>query len=477
MQWLAQAARLDPARADVQKLLALATTDLGALADAAAAWDRYIGLRPDDDAARRQRLPRPAGLRDLDGPWVDDRRVALHHVDTKPAVAFHRVVRLDLANNSRHPLHQLGEIEARVGVGDAVARRVLHLLQQVRRADQRLARHAAGVQAIAAHAPRLDQRDLRLHRGGDVARDQARRAGTDDNHVAIEALRLRVSPLRINLAPLDAVDDSLRYQRKNTEQHERCDERRRQDALQRVDSCELRPGVDVDQRAGQHAHLAHEVEHPGVHARQPHHEVDDEEREQRHQAQGEEVERAFAGDALVDLGQPRAEVRLHAVAQHVARREERERRANAGCERDDQRAREQAEDCAGSQRHDRRAGQRQRRHRDIDREERPDHLHGLVGIQRSEIGLTLLDVVEMEIAAEIESEIRRDERDERDQQEQFLARHHHAENARQPAHKRVAIVRPHSAAKTVANSANCAGHRHISAKHASVSVPSVRPPR
>src|ERR1019366_2244534 len=37
---LAQAARLAPQRSDIQKLLALATGDLGALADSAAAWDR-----------------------------------------------------------------------------------------------------------------------------------------------------------------------------------------------------------------------------------------------------------------------------------------------------------------------------------------------------------------------------------------------------------------------------------------------------
>ena len=52
---LAKAARLAPERADVQKLLALATSDLGALEDSAAAWDRYRKLVPGDDAARRER--------------------------------------------------------------------------------------------------------------------------------------------------------------------------------------------------------------------------------------------------------------------------------------------------------------------------------------------------------------------------------------------------------------------------------------
>src|SRR5262249_97656 len=41
-QLLAKASRLDPKRADVQELLAVAATELGALDDAAAAWDRYL---------------------------------------------------------------------------------------------------------------------------------------------------------------------------------------------------------------------------------------------------------------------------------------------------------------------------------------------------------------------------------------------------------------------------------------------------
>ena len=52
---LAQAAKLDPHRADVQKLLAISATELGALDDAAAAWDRYLTLEPNDETARRER--------------------------------------------------------------------------------------------------------------------------------------------------------------------------------------------------------------------------------------------------------------------------------------------------------------------------------------------------------------------------------------------------------------------------------------
>ena len=55
----------------------------------------------------------------------------------------------------------------------------------------------------------------------------------------------------------------------------------------------------------------------------------DEEREHRHQTQREEVERALARDAVVDRLQLVAEAGLHPVAQHEARGEEGERRADA----------------------------------------------------------------------------------------------------------------------------------------------------
>ncbi len=42
-------------RADAQKLIALATSDLGALDDSLAAWDRYVKLAPSDEEARRER--------------------------------------------------------------------------------------------------------------------------------------------------------------------------------------------------------------------------------------------------------------------------------------------------------------------------------------------------------------------------------------------------------------------------------------
>ena len=42
VQLLSQAAKIDPSRADVQRMLAVAAADVGALEDASAAWNRYL---------------------------------------------------------------------------------------------------------------------------------------------------------------------------------------------------------------------------------------------------------------------------------------------------------------------------------------------------------------------------------------------------------------------------------------------------
>ena len=118
-----------------------------------------------------------------------------------------------------------------------------------------------------------------------------------------------------------------------------------------------------------------------------------------------------------------AEAPLHAVAQHVARRQERERRADARCERDDHGARDETEDRTGGQRHDRGARQRQRGHRDVHDEEHRRHRQRPVVVQRGEIALLRLDVLEAQEAPEIEHEIRRDQRDDECGDDELLLRH------------------------------------------------------
>ncbi|CAI09961.1 hypothetical protein ebA6706 [Aromatoleum aromaticum EbN1] len=233
----------------------------------------------------------------------------------------------------------------------------------------------------------------------------------------------RLRPAGVHPPCLHDLDELLRDQREHAEQRERGEQARRQDARQRVDLREPGAGVHIDDRAGEHAELAHPVEGPGAERREPHHEVDDEERKHRHQTQCEKVEAAVLRDAFVDRAQPLAEVRLHGLAQHEARGEEGQRRADRGSKGDDQGAPRQPEDRANRERHDRGAGQRQARDRDVHREE------GECRRNRSRLppcferGVLSLEEVETEVSIEIEHEEQRGREGERAQDDQAAGFH------------------------------------------------------
>ena len=167
---------------------------------------------------------------------------------------------------------------------------------------------------------------------------------------------------------------------------------------------QLGAGVDVDQGTGQHADLADPVEDPGANGGQTHRQVDDEEREDRHQPQGEQIETAFLFHPGVDGFQPLAELTLHPVAQHETRGEEGQGGTDGGGEGDDERAPPQAEDGARNQGHDRRARQRQAGHRHVNREEEPGgqgRLRRAIGFDG---GLLGFEEIQAEVAAQIEGE-------------------------------------------------------------------------
>ena len=134
----------------------------------------------------------------------------------------------------------------------------------------------------------------------------------------------------------------------------------------------------------------------------------DEERKQRHQAQREQVERAFALDARVDRAQLVAELALHPVAQQEAADEERQRRADAGGERDDQRAPPQAEDRAAEPASaPPRPAATARSPRRRPQSSRPSPPRMRV-VQRVDRRLLRLEILEREVALQIEREEGRD---------------------------------------------------------------------
>ncbi len=428
----------------------------GQVADIVQAWQRRHERRRaggDDDAAGGQRLRAAVVLLDLYGPRIDQPGVARDDIDAQRGVARHRIVRLHRAHDTGHARHHLREVDARVRRSDAVVLRMPDLPRQRRGPDQGLARHAAVVQAVAAHLVRLDQGHLGFHRRGDVGRDQTGRAGADDHQVAIERARPRAGPARIDAARLRRIDDLLGDQREDSEQHERGDQRRLQDAAGGFDLRQLRAGVDVGDGAGEHAELADPVEGPGAHLREPEQQVDRRRRDGRDQPQREQVERSVAGNALVDFGQPVAQARAHAVGKHVARRQERERGADRRGERHHQGADHEAEQRPAGQRHHRAHRQRQREDRDVDQRVDADHPQRRFGVQRRKTRLLRLQGIEAEQAPDVEGEVRRDQRRQHGHDQQLLLRHG---SPREAAFGRAVAGVPYTAD---AVSATAASHR------------------
>ena len=78
---------------------------------------------------------------------------------------------------------------------------------------------------------------------------------------------------------------------------------------------EFAPGVHIHQRAGQHTQLADPPEGASGQAGQAHRQIDQKEREGGHQAQGKQIERALAVNALIDTFEARAKALLYPILQ------------------------------------------------------------------------------------------------------------------------------------------------------------------
>ena len=95
----------------------------------------------------------------------------------------------DRGDDAAYTLHDIGEIKFHVDAAEPQRACAFCIGQKTRRADQRLGRHAARVQAVAAHPVGLDQGYPCLDRGGDIRADQPGRAGTDHDKITIEVPR------------------------------------------------------------------------------------------------------------------------------------------------------------------------------------------------------------------------------------------------------------------------------------------------
>ncbi len=197
-------------------------------------------------------------------------------------------MRLNRRNHRVNPRHHLPEAEtAGAGCANAVFFSVLDLVHQRRAFDQRLARHATVVEAIAAHFVGFYQRHFGFDHGGNVSRYQTRRAAANHHQVAVKVHGFYSAPACIDLAFLHQTHSPFGQQRKHPQQHKRANQRRAENALERGDLRQLRACIHIHRGARQHAQLADPIKGAHWHLGQAHHQVDDEKRHQRHQPQCE----------------------------------------------------------------------------------------------------------------------------------------------------------------------------------------------
>ncbi len=374
-------------------------------------------LDPVDPGNRRHQRPRARGdddgtgrtYRDFSvGPYLDfpgrnDSRFALQALHPQARISLDGVVWLYGLHDALHALHNIREVEFDACFLKTIVLEAAELRQHPGGLDERLGRHAAGVQAIAAHAVLLDQRHLGFHCRGDVRRHQPRRAGADHHQIAVEPRR--ASPTRVDAPRLECLQRPSRHQGKYSEQGE-C----RHQAHRQPEFAELGAGINVDEGAREHTELAHPVESPGAQRREPHHQVDDEERKRRHQAQRKQVVPSLLRDALVDRAQLVAEALLDPIAQQEPAGDKGERRADGRSERHDHGAPQQAENGAADESHDRRARKRQRRHRDVDGQVDRRALHGMRRVKRLDRRALLAEVLQPQVLPGVQVEERRGQR-------------------------------------------------------------------
>ena len=101
------------------------------------------------------------------------------------------------------------------------------MVEQFGRADQRLGRYAAGIEAVATQLVALHKCDLCLYSRSDVASDQTGRAAADNDHVTIIVRGFFVCPSRINFSGANAIDNFLGNDGQKSDQDERADQARR----------------------------------------------------------------------------------------------------------------------------------------------------------------------------------------------------------------------------------------------------------
>lgn len=123
----------------------------------------------------------------------------LDHRDAEPLEALHGVMRLDRRDHGAHMRVHARSVNFEILLRNVGKMRRTVGVREFGYGQERLGRHAAGVQAIATHTPGLDQdrRQAQLHGAG--GERQTGRAGPDDAEIKVLAFLHRKIPLRQTL--------------------------------------------------------------------------------------------------------------------------------------------------------------------------------------------------------------------------------------------------------------------------------------
>jgi len=257
-------------------------------------------------------------------------------------------------------IHNGGEIRFRVQGLETVVRAVPGQGGHLGAFDQGFRGYAAGIEAVAAHAIFFHQGDAGLDGGSDIGAHQAAGTGTDDDQVAVKLLWL--VPAAIDLRSLYRSKDGAGQPGKQAQQDKGPDQSGGKDIPGALQLRHLGTGVHIDGGARQHPHLADPVEGPGFQGGERHHQVDQEEREHRHQAQGEQIKGAVFGNALIDGFQAFAKALLHRIPQQVAGHQKRQGSTQGRGKGDDHQPGDKTKNGAPRQGHNGGTGYRQGGH-------------------------------------------------------------------------------------------------------------------
>src|SRR5690606_29589307 len=143
-------------------------------------------------------------------------RLSRNAVYTQLLITLGGVVRLNFGNYALNPAHNSFERAFHRNRLQTIATGVTQCVCSFCTSNERLGRHAAGIQAVATHVMLDNQRHFGFYCSTKIGRQQTGGTTTNPQQVAIK--RLRLMPARVNATATNKPNYDLCDQRKNAHQ-------------------------------------------------------------------------------------------------------------------------------------------------------------------------------------------------------------------------------------------------------------------